>query len=128
MSRERGSVTPVVLAAVALVALVGVGTTSVGSLLAAREQANSAAEAAALAAAVATYPPAGASDPWREAAEFAARNSAVLYACQCKVDGGLGDRTVTVTAFVAHSVPLFGELRVFAMARAEFSPRDWLGR
>jgi hypothetical protein len=108
--------------------MVGVGAASVGSLLAAREQVNSAAEAAALAAAVATYPPTGASNPTHTASEYAARNGAVLSGCRCEVNGGLTDRTVTVTAFMVRSVPLFGELRINAMARAEFSPRDWLGR
>jgi len=126
--RDAGSATLPVLAAVALVAAVSVGAGSVGVLLSAREQAIAAAEAAALAAAVATYPPTGAGSPVAVAADLAKRNYATLVSCRCPVDGGLRARTVTVITAVTVDVPLFDRLTVRGGARAEFDPRSFLGR
>ena len=75
---DRGGMTILVIGWVAVIAVIGVAATSVGSLLAAREQAYTAAEAAALASAVATYPPAGTGSPVALAAEYARRNGARL--------------------------------------------------
>lgn len=116
------------VAVVALVAVVGIGVTSVGGLLAAREQAFSAAEAAALAAAVATFPPAASDNPVGLARKYAASNGARLVTCRCPVDGTMKVRTVTVVSSVSMDVPLFGELAVKGVARAEFDPGAWLGR
>lgn len=113
---------------VAVVAVVGIGVTSVGSLLAAREQAFAAAEAAALAAAVATYPPAASGSPVGLAREYATANGASLVTCRCPVDGTMRVRTVTVFTTVTAEVPLFGELAVKGGARAEFDPGAWMGR
>jgi hypothetical protein len=107
--------------------MIGVAATSVGSLLVAREQAYTAAEAAALAAAVATYPPAGPGSPVALAAEFAARNGSRLISCRCRVDLSIGSRTVTVTTARDAEVPIFGQVTVRASARSEFDPGLWLG-
>lgn len=128
MSRDRGSMTIVVMT-VAL--LCGLGMIAVGSLTAlygARIHASTAADAAALAAAVATYPAAGADHPVREARHYALINGAVLKECDCPVDTSLAARVVTVIVEMKVPVPLFGVLAVQAGARAEFDPSLWLGR
>ena len=117
-----------VVAVVALVAIVGIGVTSVAGLIAAREQAFAAAEAAALAAAVATYPPAASDNPVQLARQYAGANGARLVTCRCAVDGTMKVRTVTVVTSVSMDVNLFGELAVKGAARAEFDPRAWMGR
>jgi hypothetical protein len=111
-----------------LVATVGVGTAALGALFDAREQAATAAEAAALAAAVATYPSAAEGTPERLAAELAHRNGARLISCWCDVDHSLRPRVAAVTVALTADVPLFGEVAVGKTARAEFEPRAWLGR
>lgn len=114
---------------VAVVAVIGVAATSVGALVAAREEAHTAADAAALAAAVATYPPAaaGSGSPAALATEYAARNGSMLISCRCQVDLSMRPRTVTVTTAREVDVPIFGPIVVRASARSEFDPRLWLG-
>jgi hypothetical protein len=119
--------TVLVIGWVAVIAVVGVAAASVGSLLAAREQAYTAAEAAALASAVATYPPAGTGSPMEVAAEYARRNGARLAACRCPIDLSIRPRTVTVTTALVVEVPIFGLVTVRASARSEFDPGLWLG-
>lgn len=119
--------TILVIGWVAVIATVGVAATSVGSLLATREQAHTAAEAAALAAAVATYPPAGPGSPVVLAAEYAARNGSRLVSCRCQVDHSIRPRTVTVVTAREVDVPIFGLVSVQASARSEFDPGLWLG-
>lgn len=113
---------------VALVAVLSVAVASVGMLYSARAQATTAADAAALAAAVATYPPAGASDPLETARAVAEANGAVVLGCRCALDPGLAARIVEVLAGVDVEVPVFGSVRVRAVSRAEFDPILWLGR
>lgn len=113
---------------VAVIVSIGVGSTSVGLILAERERASIASEAAALAAAVATYPPAGGGDPLSAARKMAAANGASLISCRCPVDSSLAVRIVEVATEVTVRVPLFGTLAVGRIARAEFDPRLWLGR
>jgi hypothetical protein len=119
--------TILVIGWVAVIATVGVAATSVGSLFAAREQAYTAAEAAALAAAVATYPPAGPGLPVALAAEYAARNGSRLVSCRCQVDLSIRPRTVMVRTAREVEVPIFGRVTVQASARSEFDPGLWLG-
>ena len=128
MTGEGGGATILVIALCAFVATVGVGTASIGALFDAREQAATAAEAAALAAAVATYPPTGAGSPQKLAAEYAALNGARMVSCWCDVDSTLQARVVAITVSLTADVPLFGEVLVGKTARAEFDPRSWLGR
>lgn len=125
--RERGSATVVMLAVTGLLAATLTGATSVGLLLAGRETAASAAEAAALVAAVGTYPGTGRGSPVGEATRMAQANGARLESCSCPVDLSLRPRVVTVRTSVMVRVPLFGGLRVWGAARAEFDPLRWLG-
>lgn len=112
----------------AIVALLGVGVVAVGMLYAARTQATNAADAAALAAAVATYPPASDSDPLRAARLAAELNEAGLVSCHCPRDSSLATRTVEVVTAIEVDVPVFDVVTVRSTSRAEFDPMRWLGR
>jgi hypothetical protein len=110
-----------------LVAVVVMATAILGLIYSARTQAALASDAAALAAAVATYPGAGRGPPGAEATRAAAANGAVVTRCACRVDASLAARVASVTAVVVVDAPLFGALRVGATSRAEFDPKTWLG-
>ena len=125
---EAGTATVAMLAVAALLAALGVATSSLGVAYAARAQAQTASDAAALAAAVATYPDASGSDPRLQATAVARANRASLVRCGCPVDPSLSARVVEVVTEVEIEVPIFGRLRVRAASRAEFDPRRWLGR
>lgn len=112
----------------AIVALLGVAVAAIGMLYGARAQATNAADAAALAAAVATYPPASSTDPVTAARQAAMWNDAVLASCRCPRDTSLSARTVEVVATVEAEVPVFGRVTVSSASRAEFDPMRWLGR
>jgi hypothetical protein len=127
MSLDRGSATIVGLFLVAVAAIGMLGLGSVASLYAARNHANAAADAAALAAAVATYPPAGAESPMVEARRYARLNATTLHSCQCPVDNSMSVRTVIVIVELRAKVPFFGVLPIRAGASAEFDPIAWLG-
>ncbi len=115
------------LAVTGLLAATLTGATSMGLLLAGKETAATAAEAAALAAAVGTYPGTERGSPSAEATRVTQANGARLESCLCPVDGSLRPRVVTVRTSVTVRVPLFGALRVWGAARAEFDPVAWLG-
>ncbi len=119
--------TILVIGWVAVISMVGVAATSVGALIAAREEAYTAAEAGALAAAVATYPAAGSGSPAALAAEYATRNGSRLVSCRCPVDLSMRPRTVAVMTVREVEVLVFGRISVRAAARAEFDPGLWLG-
>lgn len=128
MRSERGAMAVVMSAAIAVLGLLVVAVTSLGNAYAARAQAQTAADAAALAAAVATYPGVGRPSPAAEARRVADINQARLVRCVCSTDGSLRARTVTVITAIDIDVPVFGELSVRGAARGEFDPRHWLGR
>jgi hypothetical protein len=88
---------------------------------------TNAADAAALAAAVSTYPPASAADPVTAARRAAELNDAALVTCRCPRDNSLDARTVEVEAAVKIRVPIFGDVTVRSVSRAEFDPMRWLG-
>lgn len=113
---------------VALVAVATIAVTGLAAVYATRAQAQVAADAAALAAAVSTYPPASEGTPLASAREVAARNGASVVSCGCSRDASLATRTVEVVAEIGVNVPVFGEITVRASGRAEFDPRRWLGR
>ena len=115
-------------AVVALLAVVTIAAASLGLAYAGRAAAQTAADASALAAAVATYPGTGRPSPVSEARRVAWLNHAILGICRCPVDRSLSARVVEVVAIVLVDVPIFGPLRVTAASRAEFDPGLWLGR
>jgi secretion/DNA translocation related TadE-like protein len=100
---ERGSVTVVAAAVMALVAVFTMGAADVGKALVARERAQAAADAAALAAAQELVMPSGRA-PAELAAEYAARNGATLSRCLCAAG--------STEAFVETQVPVEGLLLV----------------
>lgn len=114
-------------AAVAVIAVVSVAVAGLGALYSARAQAQNAADAAALAAAVATYPPAASSSPQEAAGLAAGENQARVMSCACPLNGSLEARVVEVVVGVEADVPVFGEWLVRAASRAEFDPGLWLG-
>ena len=97
-------------------------------VFAARSQAVAGADAAALAAAVATYPAAANDPPTQVAASVAKANGVELVSCICRVDSSLETRVVVVIVGVPVDAPILGRLSIRAGARAEFDPRRWLGR
>lgn len=124
---DRGSAAVLMVAMAGVVAVVGMGSASVGLLLSVREVAATAAEAASLAAAVATYPPASSGAPVVVASEMAEQNGAQLESCRCAMDSSLRVRRVTVVTAAITEVPLFGTVVIKGSATAEFDPAAWAG-
>jgi hypothetical protein len=103
--------------------LVSLAVVAAGQLMIGYAAAETAADAAALAAAPVTFRPFGATgSPAQEAARFAAANDTVLVACACSPDPSWETRTVVVTVRRIFPVVLFGERAVEATSRAEFTP------
>lgn len=95
----------------------------VARVAAARAQLTTAADAAALAAAPATFADFGAgADPRRAAAETASGNGAQLVACRCPIDHTWAGRTVQVVVARDVRLTLLGSRHLEAAAAAEFSP------
>ena len=115
-------------AAVAVVAVASVAVAGLGVLYSARTQAQTGADAAALAAAVATYPPAASVSPVAAARDIAGENGAVVLRCSCPRDPTFRARVVEVVTAIRVDVPVFGEWLVHGSSRAEFDPVRWLGR
>ncbi len=119
----------VLLAAGAVVVVFAVATVGAGQYLVAAGQAQTAADAAALAAAPVTFRPFGALGSAREeAAIFAAANNAALVSCGCAQDPSWKNRTVEVTVRLPVRLVLFGHRSVHATSRAEFAPSRLLSR
>jgi secretion/DNA translocation related TadE-like protein len=94
---DRGSVTIVTAAILAAVVILAMGAADVARVFVAASRAQTAADAAALAAAQSLVVP-GDVTPEDAAAEFAARNGAGLLSCTCD--------TVTLDALVIVRVPV----------------------
>jgi secretion/DNA translocation related TadE-like protein len=112
---DRGSVTLVAAATMGLIVVLTLGAADLGSALVAREQARSAADAAALAAAQELVLPTGRA-PIDVARDFAEENGASLVACAC--GPGSAEAVVTVTVAVRPFLLLPGTRDVSAIARA----------
>lgn len=119
--------TVVMMAALAMITFVSFAVVGLGGLYVARARAQTAADAAALAAAVSTYPPASSLGPKLAAGRAALENGTSLVVCRCPVDSSLQVRVVEVVTMVTSEVPVFGRLEVRAASRAEFDPMRWLG-
>lgn len=114
---------------IGVIVAVSVAVAGLGLAYSARAQAQAASDAAALAAAVGTYPPAATDSPLERARRAAIANGARVVSCSsCRVDSSMRPRVVTVAAVVSIDAPVFGRLDVEASSRAEFDPRRWLGR
>jgi len=93
---ERGTISIVVGAVALMLAVSALAVADVGAMLAARGRAQSAADAAALAAVVAQAPVLGqGDDPEGAAREVAESNGATLVSCDCTV--GTSDAVVEVS-------------------------------
>lgn len=111
------------LGVAALVMVLAIGLAAVGSVLRARVEATTAADAAALAAAPVTFLPFGAKGtPAEEASIFATLNGARLLSCVCPIDESWDARTVEVRIERVVEIWPMGELAVEAVGRAEFVP------
>ena len=115
MKGERGSVSVVAIAIVAITMVIGLGAADLAKVLVAATRAQSAADAAALAAAQELALPAGL-QPAEAAAEYAGRNGAELLECRC--DPGTLEATVLVRVAVGDLLLVGGERSVDARAAA----------
>jgi len=112
---QDGSVTVVAAAVMALVAVLTMGAADVGKALVAREHAQAAADAAALAAAQELAKPTGRA-PAELAAEYAARNGATLTHCVCAP--GSTEAVVETRVAVGALLLVPGAHEAVAVARA----------
>jgi secretion/DNA translocation related TadE-like protein len=112
---ERGSVSVVLVALLAVVLLLGMGLADVAAALTAATRAQDAADAAALAAAQEIALPSGRA-PADLAAEYAARNGSSLVACTC--DPASFQAVVTVRVPVGRLLLFADDGSATASARA----------
>ena len=120
---ERGSVSVLILGIVGLMVAMGVVLGTAGHFLAVRNQAQVAADAAALAAAPVTFLPFGSDGrPSTEATRLATANGAQLARCICPIDRSWAVRVVEVEVFREVNLPAIGSLKIRAVAAAEFEP------
>ncbi len=119
MRSEQGSATVLVLAVLGalLLAGAGIGVLAQGQVAAIRAQ--TAADAAALAAAPETFL---GGDPASLAREYAQANGATLILCECSVDETWQTRRVKVTVRVPLTIWTLGGVGVSRSATAEFAP------
>lgn len=112
---ERGSVSVLVAAIIAVVVVLALGTADVARVLAVAASAQTAADVSALAAVQELAMPSG-RVPAEVAAEYAERNEASLVSCKCRAESF--EAVVTVRMPVG-ALLLFGDDRlVEAVARA----------
>ena len=114
---ERGSVTVLSAAVVAALVVLAMGASDVARVLHAASRAQTAADAAALAAAQALAIDEPGPEPAELAAEYAVRNDAALETCAC--DRGTFEATVTVRLPVGDLFLVTGDRTVRAEARAQ---------
>ncbi len=113
---DNGFVSAIVLALLALLGLMCLAVADAANVLISRARAQSAADGAALAAAVAQWPFAGRDEePIEAARRVAEENGAALESCDCPLRG---DRA-TVTVSVATRVRLLGVAPSRVAGRAE---------
>lgn len=110
------------LSLILLTLVLAAGLTVVVLVINGRIAASTAADAAALAAAPATFSPLGLGSPEEVAGRFAAENGAVLISCSCGSDPTWASRSVVVEVAVEVSLPFLGPTPVRAVSRAEFAP------
>lgn len=115
MRSERGSVSLVVAAAVAMALVVTMGAADVGRALIARSRAEATADLAALAAVQELAFPSG-RDPALLAADYAVRNGARLVSCSCA--DGSSEAVVRVAVPVGGFLLPLADRDVIAIARA----------
>jgi secretion/DNA translocation related TadE-like protein len=112
---DRGSISVVAAAVMVAMVMLALGCADVARTLTAASTAQTAADAAALAAAQELAIP-GKESPREAAADFAARNGAELLSCAC--DPGSRDAVVEVRVAVGRLLLFGGDRVVSARARA----------
>ena len=117
MNPDRGSVTVVSAAVMAALVVLAMGASDVARVLHAASRAQTAADAAALAAAQALAIDEPGPEPTELAGEYAARNGAALETCAC--DPGTFEASVTVRLPVGDLFLVAGDRTVRAEARAQ---------
>ncbi len=117
---ESGAVAVLGVAVVGVLLMIGVAVLDISAVVSARTRSQTAADAAALAAAPATFTLA--SSPQQAATRMAEANGARLVRCVCRIDRRPIVRTVTVETAVVARLWLWEEVTVFAQSRAEFTP------
>jgi len=119
---ERGGVTIVAVTLALILCMGALGAADLGAMLHARAKAQSAADAAALAAVTEQAPILGrGTDPEQAARDEARRNGAVLTRCDCAVGRTTATVEVTVTPKLAFLSGWFGR-PAHASARAALDP------
>ena len=98
-------------------------TVDAGRLMALRMAAQTAADAAALAAAPATFT---GQDPVAEAERWARSNGAQLTSCRCPIDRRWRVRVVTVEVVIDGPPGPLGRGSVTGVSSAELDPAAWL--
>ena len=122
MEPERGAVTIVAITGALILCLGALGAADLGSMLLARARAQSAADAAALAAVTAQAPILGqGGDPEQAARDEADRNGAALIRCDCSSGSAFATVEVTVTPRLVFLPGWFGRT-AHASARAALDP------
>ena len=117
---ERGAITVLVPVVVGMLLVMAVALLDVTAMLSARIRSQTAADAAALAAAPATFTRAAA--PRAAAQRMATANGARLVWCRCRVDQRPVGRVASVKTEVVVRLWLWEDVLVSAVARAEFTP------
>ncbi len=114
---DRGSITLLSAAVLAALVVLAMGASDVARVLHAASRAQTAADAAALAAAQALAVDEEGPEPAALAGEYARRNGAVLETCSC--ERGTIEATVSVRLPVGDLLLVAGDRAVQAMARAQ---------
>ncbi|HLW17003.1 MAG TPA: Rv3654c family TadE-like protein [Actinomycetota bacterium] len=122
MRGERGAVTIVAVTGALVLCVGALGAGDLGAMLFARARAQSAADAAALAAVTAQAPILhGGTDPEQAAREEAERNGAVLTRCECEVGSSQATVEVSLSPRLSLLSGWFGRA-ARASARAALDP------
>ena len=117
LASDRGSITLVSAAVLAALVVLAMGASDVARVLHAASRAQTAADAAALAAAQALAIEEEGPEPAALAGEYAERNGAVLETCTC--ERGTFEATVSVRLPVGELFLFAGDRTVQARARAQ---------
>lgn len=117
---ERGAVAVLGVVVVGVILMIGVAVLDISAVVSARTRSQTAADAAALAAAPATFTLA--SLPREAAAMMAEANGARLVWCRCRTDRRSTPRTVRVRTAVTVRLWWWEDVTVFAESGAEFIP------
>ena len=120
---ERGAAAVVVAGLLVVGVVLGLLVTDVARIVAVRAQLATAADAAALAAAPATFADFGAgADPVLAAAETARANGSRLVECRCDIDHSWATRTAVVAVASDVELTILGSRHLELRAAAEFAP------